>query len=305
MIPGFKTGPLSWEEGKSLVLNEKAQMCEIWFRVDKSEEYNEYFKWLAKHQITIGLHHWAVCKGGIKNNLSTHNKEVRNETIAQIKESINISSEYGCVYVNIHPGALFLEKVTLSPWASVLMKNTKPTEETEANKLTLEAAIELDAYAKKKGTMLFVETIPSSECIVGGDRNNVYQPQNTSLEVMKDLAREGITIANDLAHTAAFIENNTTPSKKDLWQTLINFTEATHAATKLLHVNTLQPPYNGTDSHDGITDENFAAGVLPNEEQMKEILGIFKERDDIYLVPEPKQNMKENHLALKKMVAEL
>lgn len=280
-------------------------MCEVWFRVDKHKEYAKYLQWLKKHDITIGLHHWAVCKNNIKNNLSTHHPEVRNETIAQMKKSIDIGSEYGCVYVNIHPGARYLEKVTLSPWASVLLPEKEPTEQTEADRLMTEAAVELNKYAQSKGITFIVETLCGAECVVGGNRNNVYKPGNSSLELMKNLVANNINIGNDLVHTVTASEYKTPPDKQDMWQVLLDFTEETKEATKLLHINTLLPPYNGTDSHDGITDQDFTTGVFPNRDQIKTILSLFKERDDVYLVPEPKQNMKQNHLALKKMITEL
>lgn len=305
MICGFKTGPRSWEEGKKLVADEGAKMCEVWFRVDKHQEYEKYLKWLIKNNITTGLHHWAACKNGIKNNLSTHHSAVRDESIAQMKKSIDIGSEYGCVYVNIHPGARNLEKVILTPWKSELLPGAEPTDKEEADRLMIDAAIELDAYAKKRGITFLIETLSGAECIVGGDRSNVYRPGNSSLDLMRNLVANDISITNDLVHTVAAHEYQGPPSKKDMWQVLIDFTKETALATKLLHINTLLPPYNGTDSHDGITVDDFKEGVFPNEDQIMEILSLFKERDDVYLVPEPKQDMKLNHLALKKMVAAL
>ena len=305
MIYGFKTGPISWDEGKELVMDEGAKMCEVWFRVDKHEEYGSYLEWFKEHGLIIGLHHWAVCKSGIKNNLSTHYKEVRDETIEQMKRSIDIGSDYGCAYVNIHPGARYLEKVAFDPWSSSLVQGKPPTEASEANRLMIEGAQELNNYAREKGVTFLVETLCGAECLDHGERTVVYRPKNSSLETMKKLAANGIKIANDFTHTVTSPEYKTPPTKDVMWQVLVEFTEETKEATKLLHVNTLLPPYNGTDSHDGITENDFKKGVFPNEDQIRNILSLFKERDDVYLIPEPRQDMKQNYLALKKMVTEL
>jgi hypothetical protein len=133
----------------------------------------------------------------------------------------------------------------------------------------------------------------------------MYRPGNMSLELMKKLVKEGITIANDFIHTAMAPDYKWPVSREEMWRVLFDFTEETAESTDLLHVNTLLPPYNGTDSHDGITDGDFKRRVFPNRDQLKRLLSLFKDRDDVYLIPEPKENMRENHLALKKILSEL
>jgi hypothetical protein len=67
----------------------------------------------------------------------------------------------------------------------------------------------------------------------------------------------------------------------------------------------MREPFDGRDSHDGLTPEDFAQGVFPHREHVKELLSLFANREDVYAVPEPQiEKTRENFLELKKIAEE-
>lgn len=121
--------------------------------------------------------------------------------------------------------------------------------------------------------------------------------------MLSQLADHGQLMANDFGHTAA----NIAGSNQDLmWPGLSQYTQILAPKTKLLHINTVGPPFNGTDSHHGILAEDWQHGAFPNEDQLKSLLTLFKGRDDVWAVPEPQDNaMIANYLALQKYATDL
>ena len=300
MTIGFKTGPRNWEGGKIIVEEEGARMCEIWFRVDKKDDYREMMDWLKKHEVQAGLHYWGLAQGDIKPNLMTKDKQVRQETIEQMRQTIEIGAAINGAYVNVHPGARALEKMDFAKGEQVLIENSF-TEEAEAERLLLEALGELNSYAKENGVLLTVETLPGRESRHIEKRQGIYDPGNPPLELMRRVAEAGFWLANDLTHSASSLGLKI-GERENLFEELLKFTKDIADQTKLVHVNTVAPPLdNGTDSHDGILADDFAKNVFPDKAQLKQLLQVFRNREDVFLVPEPKSKMGENYLALREV----
>ena len=53
-----------------------------------------------------------------------------------------------------------------------------------------------------------------------------------------------------------------------------------------LHISTTVPPWNGTDSHTGFLEEDYARGAIPSRAQLLDWLSLFQERD-VWIIPEP------------------
>ncbi|MDA1169131.1 MAG: TIM barrel protein [bacterium] len=297
MILGFKTGPKNFAEGQKIVTDLGASMCEVWFNVNKHEEYTEMLSWLIKHNVYIGLHYWGVVDGNIKPNLATQNEHIRNETMNQIRHTIDIAADIRAVYVNIHPGAQAIETINLTNWEQSLTSNPI-TPLVDSTQLLLTASKELDEYARTKNILLTIESLPGRETSMG--RGNIYNAKNTSLATLELLAQKGIRIANDITHSASqFLVD-----EQDVvvaWKQLMDFSTRIASQTRLLHINTITPPYNGTDSHDGITDADFAHETFPIKQGLQEFLTLFKDRDDVYVVNEPKTDHMGNYQALLKL----
>lgn len=302
MTLGFKTGPLNWEVAKKIVGEDGATMCEIWFRIDRADEYSDMIAWLTQHGVRIGLHHWGVALGEYKTNLMTNHEKVRQATIAQIKQTIDIGSEINCAYVNIHPGARCLEKIDLTNQSQALVPDST-TRENDARRLLIEAARELTAYAASKKVLLTIETLPGAENHDFIKNEGWYDPGNASLSDMESLVSSNLPMANDITHTASAIAR-VNPEPESMWQKLIDFTNGTKQQTKLIHLNTMTPPFNGTDTHNGLLAEDWEVGAWPSRDQIIQLLSLFKHRDDVYVVPEPKAKAQENYRALKELARE-
>lgn len=301
MIPGFKTGPQNFAEGQAIVTDLGASMCEVWFDVTKADSYKEMLAWLQKHNVSIGLHHWGTVNGNLKTNLATQNEHIRNETIHQIRQTIDIGADIGCAYVNIHPGAQAIETINLTTWEQS-MTSDPVTSLVDSTELLLMASKELNEYAQAKNILLTIESLPGRE--TSGGRENTYDAGNTSLATMELLANNNIWIANDITHSASQLlvhEQDTAVA----WKQLIEFSTRIASQTRLIHMNVITPPYNGTDSHDGITDEDFTHETFPRKEGVREFLTLFKKRDDVFVVNEPKANPAGNYQALRALVTSL
>lgn len=303
MILGFKTGPQNFAEGQKIVTDLGASMCEVWFNVNKHEEYKEMFAWLTKHDVAIGLHHWGVVDGNIKTNLSTQDSHIREETIRQIKQTIDIGADIGCVYVNIHPGAERIETIDFTNWEQSLTSHPI-TRSNTARDILLTAVEELHQYAYNKNVLLTIETVPAIEKTSDVERESTFDSGTTPLATMELIAKKGMWIANDISHSASkFLIDK--PDTAVAWKHLLDFSTTVAPQTRLLHINTITPPYNGTDSHDGITDEDFAQETFPTKEGLQDFLKLFKDRDEVFVVNEPKANHMGNYKALRALVTPL
>jgi hypothetical protein len=214
-----------------------------------------------------------------------------------------VGTEINCAYVNAHPGAALVEELDLDTGRQQPMSDT-PTDPEESAALFLAAAEELQAYAEKKGVVLTLETLPGREQYVLRDRSRLYDPQSLPLAVMAKLGPQGNWLANDITHTLSSI----TPviaGDAPQWGAFMAFAKQTAPFTRLIHANTLMPPLDGSDTHDGIRAEDFANGVVPSRERIVEFLSLFPNRDDVFLVPEPHENMQANFRALQKLAAEI
>lgn len=296
MILGFKTGPKNWKEGQRLVEETGASMCEVWFDVTKADEYQEMLAWLTKHDVVIGLHHWGIVDEKIKTNLATQDDHIRNATIEQIKKTIDIGERIGCAYVNAHPGACEIETIEFTNWQQNIVPG-KGTDSEESKKYFLESALALAEYANKKGVLLTIESITARETLIADNREAIYDPGNMPLSALEAFAQHGGWIANDISHTGSrFLLSEETPEKA--WTAALEFSRRMAPRTRLLHTNTITPPYNGTDSHDGITDGDFANETFPDKQGFTDFLRLFASRDDVYAVNEPKEDVAGNYKAL-------
>ena len=302
---GFKTGPKNWDEGKQIVTEDGAKLCEVWFRIDKKDEYTDMLAWLQAQNVAIGLHHWGLIEGKYKTNLGSSHPTIRQKTIQQIKDTIDVGAALkNCAYVNAHCPAQGTEEVSFEQSTQILSKDywsDIPTME----KLFFEAAAELFAYAKDKGVLLTIETLIGREPAGRQeDRTKCYDAGDMNFKTLLRLQDYAGYLANDITHTGSQICIETS-DREEMWQQLLAFTQEAASITRLVHVNTLVEPFNGTDSHNGLLAEDWMAGAWPSREQVKELLALFKDRNDVLVIPEPKDKMRENYAALVALVKEI
>lgn len=302
---GFKTGPKNWESEGQALAGSGAEACEVWFDVGREEEYGEMLAELTDKDVAIGLHHWGLVQGKYKTNLATQVDHIRWETIDQIKRTIDIGRSLDCTYVNVHPGARWLEELSFTPWRQKIVAGSETPPE-ESRELFLTAVEELQTYARDREVLLTVETLPALEVKDGHERReHVYNPESVPLDILEEMATSGGWLANDITHTAGQLMIKSTDTVA-IWRELLAFTKRLAAQTKLLHMNTVMPPFNGTDSHDGVTDGDFERGAWPNRDQIKELLRIFTGREDVFVIPEPQEGTaRENFEALQMIYQEI
>ena len=297
MQAGIKIGLKNYQEK---ILHTKASICEVHFRYNNLGQYTELFQMLKAKNIKAGLHFWSMLDGGIMYNLAYPDEKIKRETLDQLTQTIDLAAQNKLRYVNIHPGNLRLVKVDLE-------RETFTDLGQEANQeeglITLfENASYLTEYAQKRNVLFLVETVPSRYnpyWYNESTRQNPINVKDPKVAVLINLASNGIYITNDLAHT---ICDEISDDRDFLIKQLIAKTKALAKQTKLIHVNTTRAPFNGTDTHNGLLAEDFAQNVIPDRQQIIEILTLFKNRDDVWLIPEPLKDHEKNYLELQKIV---
>lgn len=297
---GIKIGPNNnW---KQILEETNAKYVEVWFRLEWLTRYKEIFSYLNTHVINYGLHFWHVLDGGIDPNLVYEKNGIAQATEEAMARTIDIAEKYGAYYVNIHPGSLILRKLDLDKMKTTVLSDQKISLD-QAMETLKKRTIRLNKYAQAKNILFLVETLPKNEASHWNGpsgRDKIQQAQNLPLEAVLNLIDLGMFITNDIGHTLA---SEVSQNRQFLWDRVMNFSKRTALYTKLIHLNTVVPPFNGTDSHNGVLEEDFKQNVLPNKEQLKEFLNLFKDRDDVWLIPEPKaEKMVENYVELKKIL---
>lgn len=302
MLPGVKVGPQSW---KTILKDYRPKCVEVWYRTDWEDSYAEVFAFMSRKNIPAGLHFWGMLPRDVTPNFAFPDPDVRRPSVAMVKKAIDVASRHGLRYVNIHPGSYQLARMNLDRlfMRPIRERSISPR---EGEKILFENIAELHAYAKRRGTSLLIETLPKREPmhwrnLVQG-RLRTQDMLNVGVSVIEKLADRGYFICNDLCHTAMDIISD---DRERLYQTLFEKTKRLASQTRLVHINTLPPPFNGTDGHLGIRRQDFTEDVFPSREQMKQLLSLFVDREDIWVIPEPFADQVENTLALAALLEEI
>lgn len=307
MISGFKIGLRDWKEKLELT---HPKFVEVYFRVDKIKEYETMFDYLRAHQIKFGLHFWGVLKSGIEPNLLSRHKWIQNQSYFLMQEAIKIGVEANAVYVNFHPGALReriidldkntyqlakLKETEFEEGRENLLKNAKRLQDSVGDDLQV---VPQDGQTRRSVPTIIFETLPTNSPIVWTaprGPNNMIIAKQCPIEFYEDLARAGFAIANDFGHTTA---SSVGARRAVPLQHLQYWTKTLARSTKLIHCNLTLPPFDGIDTHSGLLPEDFAKDTLPNKEELLELLKIFKDREDVYILNEPEDRHVENYHAL-------
>lgn len=299
---GVKLGP----ENASIVLPQTSPDCaEVWFRLDWAARYDKTFGELRTRNIPFGLHYWYVLENNIEPNLAYELDGIAEKTEQSMRETIDIAGKVGATYVNIHPGSYSLRELNLDERQMKTIHSTRIAQ-TEGNASIEKRAKRLHEYAGLTNVLFIVETLPRNELSHWRDesgRDNVHSGDSVALDVLEKLGKDGLFLNNDFGHTIAQCLSE---RPDEIYQYILDWTRKLAPSTKLIHLNTVRPPFNGTDSHNGVLPEDFKLGVVPNREQLLELLRIFKDREDVWIIPEPEiENMAANFDAICEFVKEL
>lgn len=303
--PGLKVGPIDW---KNRLEKSGARYCEVWYNALEPDKYANLFQHLSQNQIHTGLHFWGAIDQIWEPNVAYPGSTLE-KTLNLIKGTIDTAATHSFEYVNIHCGNRRLIKVNLIEQCFLPDKTSRELTLEEAESIQTQSLHELNTYAQSKHVLFLVETIPAKTPTVGFTNHPNARLEVTSqyslpvTSVIRRAQQDGISITNDFCHT--FGDEFDQPIDK-LWQSLWNKTLALAPQTRLLHVNTVVPPYNGTDSHHGITAADFKLpGIFPTRQKFIELLGLFKSRNDVWAINEPSNHHVENYQSLVKLISEL
>lgn len=292
--PGIKIGPESdWEQKLKA---SQAQYCEVWYRVDWEEQYNDMFAYLKKHDIHTGLHYWAMIHNTYMPNLAYPDEKIWKPTYETMCANINTAAKHGFAYVNIHIGNYALLTLNLNTHTHACLPETKVDPQHAAQVFT-ENVQRLHEYAQERQVLLLVENIPPYNSAIEGQHTEVIPAYALHSQVLENIAQTyGIHITFDLGHVMA---ESPTQTVEGLTSYLIERAQVLAPHTKLIHANTVIKPFTGTDSHDGITDTDFAHNVVPSKTQFIELLRLFaRHTTHTWIVNEPKDEHVENYHAL-------
>ncbi len=303
MKTAIKIGP---QGGIEILQKSQAQYVEVWFRLDWQKQYTPLFEYMKKKQIAFGLHFWAMIKGKYFPNLLGLHQDIAKQTYQLIKETIDIAQKWQAQYVTFHPESYRLNLLDLD---HCKIKTVNPEEKIDRKKSFSQLLVYLKKireYAGQRKIIPFCETVPKYAL---GDykdlekgRLDVQPCEGLETEKFFKLAQLGFPICLDLGHTMGQL---ITEDKDKLFAYLYETAKKMLAAIGLLHITTNTPPFNGTDSHQGVLPKDFVQGTAPNKKQLLKLLALFKNKD-VWLVPEPpKGEMIANYLVLKQMVEEI
>lgn len=301
---GIKVGPQKQSIDDLIAV--RPDFCEVWFHVGQIDQYDNLFHTIHDIQCESGLHFWGALPGNIEVNLSYPDPTIVKASVQLIKHTIDYAAAKGCIYVNVHPGEARLTKIDFD---KEIFEPIGPEAPLASCVRTLEASLrELASYAADKDILFYVESVPPSAPGTPwhgpeGRKHPVDIVQIPVSEVAKMLTIDNVYFTNDLGHTAAnIITTDPTMVFDFLWRTTTNL----RLKTKLIHASYLIPPYNGTDYHGCLYYEEFnLPGAVSNRDQMKKLLQIFKDRQDVGVLVEPEKDHQKNFHELKKLVEEL
>lgn len=302
--PGIKLGP-DPVAIRSLI-DSRAQYAEVWYRVDQESSYQPLFHELETRGVQAGLHFWGKLEHDLLPNLAYPDPKIWQPSLDLMKQCVDVAEKHHFYYVNVHLGNASLEEINLDQHWMKHLDGTeiepKKAEETFEKNITT-----LDAYTQSAGIQLIVEGIPPLDpkdwvnlTEARLTPHKTYALSNVFLEQMA--RKHAIAVNNDISHTAAELQ---TSDRAELWSYLLARSTALAPFTKLVHCNTLIEPFNGTDSHDGILDADFAHNVFPTKSQLSELLKLLVGPNDVWIVCEPRDQHTENYRALVELLSEL
>ncbi len=158
-------------------------------------------------------------------------------------------------------------------------------------------------YARINNIVFTVETVPLRVTDGWYKTDTRLKPKNVyELPVSANLqaGQLGISVANDFCHTTA---NVISDDPNSVWTFLKNTSKVLAPQTRIIHLGFVVPPYNGTDNHDELDNPLLNTNqAVPNTRQMIELLQLFQNRDDIWVLVEPKNNHVKNYFLAQKLI---
>lgn len=279
-------------------------MVEIWYNASRPADYDELFTYLTNKPIDVGLHYWGSLSNNVLTNISYPDSLIMKPSLELMRATIDVASAHRCVYVNVHPDLYSLLHVNFDTMDIHVASG--PANPNIAKNVFTKHITDMSRYAKSKGVILTVETVPMRDTPSWNpnrDRTDVIDIHQMPIDVLINLARRGVTIANDFGHTACDVISD---DRDVIWRFLYTTTRTLAPTTRLIHLGFIVPPYNGVDFHDSLDNPVLdTPAAIPNKKQMIELLKLFQKRDDVWILVEPKENHIKNYFLAQKIIASI
>lgn len=301
---GIKVGLKShW---KADLIATRPDFCEIWFDSRNIEKYDDLFAYLKKEAIPAGIHFWGATPDGTLANLAYPDDTILHTSRELVRKTIEAAAKQQVIYVNLHPCGKLLSRVdfdkeTFTPYTEAVAIPSALT-------ILEESLRELTRYAYNQAVSLTLES--TALLALGSPWTGKFgrmKPTNigefTVSEIELLLRMPKLYFANDFGHSGS---NIATSERDEVKRLIFNIARRLASQTKLLHVSYIIPPYNGTDYHGCLYYDEFSTpDAVPNRDEMKQLLKLFNDRDDVYALVEPETDHVRNFQTLKQLVAEI
>jgi sugar phosphate isomerase/epimerase len=277
---GIKVGPQGWREKLAGPL--QVGHAEVYFDLARLEAYAPLFAWLKERGMEAGLHASSVLPDGLMPNLGSADGEVRVGSAALLRWTIDVAAEAGMAHVVVHPGSC-------RDWGigdgRTYMRGEEATPEARDRAIT-DALLRLDSYAGARGVALLAENMPGYDFAAYDppDRDPPIDVGFVRYPLLAALGARGMGLCVDVGHLYA--EMSAQAPGVDPTPQVMVATRALAPYAQLVHLSTVVPPWNGTDSHNGFLEADYALGAIPIRGQLMAWLALF-EGDGLCAVPEP------------------
>jgi sugar phosphate isomerase/epimerase len=277
---GIKVGLENWRAKLDNDLDIRA--VEVHFDLTRLDAYEPLFGWLRDRGVAAGLHASTALDGGVLTNLVSEDQAVRQASIALTRRTLDVAAAHGMRFVILHPGSY----LNWGIWQGRCFTVGKPVSPEAGNRRVVDEVVRLAAYGRQRGVDLWAENLPgrdyaSYEPIDREQTLDVGFPPHT---VLRQVGEHGVGLCVDVGH--AYAEAMAHSPGVDCFAEMVEATRVLVPYACHLHLSTIVPPWNGTDSHNGFLPEDYAQGAVPTREQLLAWLRLFDGRD-LWVIPEP------------------
>ncbi|MBN1579997.1 MAG: sugar phosphate isomerase/epimerase [Anaerolineae bacterium] len=281
MYLGIKSGPDDWQTKLDNDLN--IRHVEIYFNLDWLDMYAPLWAWLREHGVATRLHSSTRLADGFVPNLVTQHNALSEASLALFRQTIDVAAGEGMDGIIVHPGTYQAQQIV--PGRNLLVGDRTPPE--TGNRLVRDRLARLAEYGRQRGVHLLVENLSGRDLFSFEpfDRRQTVDPGALLHPVMRWLGEQGIDLCIDVGHL--YSEMMVACADPDMsWAQTMKATKRLAPYTRHLHLSTIVPPFNGTDSHNGFLAEDVAQGAVPSLEQVANWLRLFEEQN-VWAIPEP------------------
>jgi sugar phosphate isomerase/epimerase len=282
---GIKVGPGDWQDKLAdprEPVHLQIEHAEVYLDLARLAAYEPLFCWLSGRGMPGGLHASTMLPGGVMPNLGSADAELRVASVSHLERTIDVAAEAGMVYVVVHPGSC-------RDWGireGRTFCTGVPASPTERDQRIVDALLRLAAYARSRGVALLAENMPAYDFAAYDpvDRVHYIDVGFVPYPVLVSLGERGVGLCVDVGHLYAELSGQAPGVDPTLQVMDVTPDLVPHA--QLLHLSSVVPPWNGTDSHNGFLDADAALGAVPTRAQLRPWLRLFAGRD-LPAVPEP------------------